>query len=141
MSIISLLIRGADNKEISKELKIPLPTIQRRTRNLFERKIVSDKVELNYRELGICRGLMHVYLRDGDTIDIARKLSQIDGMISVAIHVGNSDIVSEIAYNNSPSILKMICEIKKIPGVDRIVWSEEVYSMPSNRSISDLIDS
>ena len=45
--IIELLIANHDNSSISKKLNIPLPTIQRRTRKLFEKELVSTKVELN----------------------------------------------------------------------------------------------
>ena len=45
--IIELLVANNDNASISKKLDIPLTTIQRRTRKLFEKGLVSTKIELN----------------------------------------------------------------------------------------------
>src|SRR5215211_1277011 len=58
--IIELLIANHDNSFISQKLEIPLSTIQRRTRKLFEKEIISTKIELNYEKLGYKRGLLHV---------------------------------------------------------------------------------
>lgn len=44
---------------------------------------------------------MHIYLENGDGMSIARKISEIDGIIGVSVHIGNSDIVAEMAYRNS----------------------------------------
>ena len=42
--IIELLIANHDNSFISQQLAIPLSTIQRRTRKLFEKEIISTKI-------------------------------------------------------------------------------------------------
>ena len=57
--IIELLLANHDNSFISQKLGIPLSTIQRRTRKLFEKEIISMKTELNYEKLGYKRGLLH----------------------------------------------------------------------------------
>ena len=63
--IISLLILDYDNKKISSTLKIPLSTIQRRTRNILTTGIVKQEYTLNFKMLGIKKGLLHIYLSDG----------------------------------------------------------------------------
>jgi DNA-binding Lrp family transcriptional regulator len=140
LKIVGLLVSsGANNKDISRRLDIPLSTIQRRTRNLFDKGLVTSKVQVNYKEFGISRGLMHIYLHDGDAMGIAKKVSDIDGVIAVTIHIGNSDIVAEIVYKNGMSIMQIISNIKKIQGIEKVVWSEEIYSVPFRKSIDALL--
>ena len=49
-----------------------------------------------------------------------------DGILSVSLHVGNSDVISEFVYDSSKELLDIIAAIKQIAGADRVMWSEEV---------------
>ncbi|HEX5186084.1 MAG TPA: hypothetical protein VFV86_04260 [Nitrososphaeraceae archaeon] len=60
--IISLLVLGKDNKEISSTLKVPLSTIQRRTRKILQSGIVKVEYIPNFNLLGIKKGFLHTYL-------------------------------------------------------------------------------
>ena len=125
--IIELLIANHDNSSISKKLNIPLPTIQRRTRKLFEKELVSTKVELNYEKLGYKRGLLHIYLTKGLLDQIGKNVVEKRGIISVSVHVGNSDLVALFVYRDSKDLIETMSEIKQIEGVEKVLWSEEVY--------------
>ena len=92
--IISLLVIGYDNKQISSTLKIPLSTIQRRTRRILQSGMVKVEYQPNFKLLGIAKGLLHVYLRDGQLRSTGQKISEMEGILSSTIHVGNSDLVS-----------------------------------------------
>src|SRR5215212_7735887 len=78
--IIELLIANHDNSFISQKLEIPLSTIQRRTRKLFEKEIISTKIELNYEKLGYKRGLLHIYLKRGQLDKIGKIVVEKRGM-------------------------------------------------------------
>src|SRR6185295_4416203 len=93
--IISLLIPGLENKEISKELGIPLSTIQRRTRNIIRNGLVEIRIRPNFKKIGIKKGLLHVYIQSGNIKETALEISKLDGVLSSSIHVGNSDVVAE----------------------------------------------
>jgi Lrp/AsnC family transcriptional regulator, regulator for asnA, asnC and gidA len=125
--IIEMLISNNDNDSISKKLRIPLSTIQRRTRKLFEKEIVSSKIELNYEKLGYKRGLLHIYLQKGLMQQIGKLIVEKRGIISVSVHVGNSDLVALFVYRDSKDLLETMSEIKEIEGVEKVMWSEEVY--------------
>lgn len=56
MKVIELLTFGFNNKQISNKLKVPLSTIQRRTRKLGEKELILTKTEPNYEKLGFKRG-------------------------------------------------------------------------------------
>jgi hypothetical protein len=79
--------------------------------------------------LGIKKGLLHTYLRDGQIRKTAEKISQMEGILSVTIHVGNSDVVSEFVFDNSEDLIDIIAAIKEIQGVEQVVWSEEIYKI------------
>jgi DNA-binding Lrp family transcriptional regulator len=131
--IVSLLVLGYDNKKISSTLNIPLSTIQRRTRLILQSEIVTQEYEPNFKLLGIKKGLLHTYLRDGKLRKTAEKISEMEGILSVTIHVGNSDIVSEFVYDNSEDLVDIIASIKDIEGVGHIVWSEEIYRLKTHK--------
>ena len=131
--IVSLLVLGYDNKKISSTLKIPLSTIQRRTRRILQSGMVTLEYQPNFKLLGLKKGLLHTYLRDGQLRKTAEKVSEMDGILSVTIHVGNSDVVSEFVYDNSEELVDIIAAIKEIEGVERVVWSEEVFKVQTHK--------
>jgi DNA-binding Lrp family transcriptional regulator len=125
--IIALLCSGRDNRQISTQLKIPLSTIQRRTRRIISSGIVNVGVQPNFKRLGLKRGALHICLYDGDIRKRVTQLSKMDGMISSSVQIGNSDVVSDYAYENTDQLMNTISSIKHMEGVDRVMWSEEVY--------------
>jgi DNA-binding Lrp family transcriptional regulator len=129
--IISLLVTAHDNKQISQELKIPLSTVQRRVRNIMLSGIVAMKIVPNFKRLGIKKGLIHIYLNNGNIKESTSDVAKMDGFLSASVHVGNSDIVGEFVYEDSEQLVDAISAIKHMQGVDRVLWSEEVYSIES----------
>jgi DNA-binding Lrp family transcriptional regulator len=127
--IVSLLVLGYDNKKISSTLKIPLSTIQRRTRRILQSGMVTLEYTPNFKLLGLKKGLLHTYLHDGQLRKTGEKISKMGGVLSVTIHVGNSDVVSEFVYDNSEELVDIIAAIKQIEGVDKVVWSEEIFKL------------
>jgi hypothetical protein len=109
---------------------MPLSTVQRRTRNIMLSGIVNIKIEPNFKRLGIKKGMLHVYLRNGNIKETASKISKIGGILSSSVHVGNSDVVADFVYDSSEYLLDTITTIRHMDNVDRVMWSEEVYSIP-----------
>jgi DNA-binding Lrp family transcriptional regulator len=132
--IMSLMLSGLTNKQIAIKLKVPLSTIQRRTRKLIQKGMVTIKAEVNLEMIGFKRGLIHVYISNGNIDQIARKISMLDPIESVEIHIGNSDMIGNVIYNDSKQLLQTISDIKKVEGVVKIVWSEEVYNVKENNN-------
>jgi DNA-binding Lrp family transcriptional regulator len=130
--IISQLITNHDNKQISQELNIPLSTIQRRVRNILLSGIVTMNLEPDFKRRGIKKGLIHVYLRDGNIKKRAHEVAKLDGMLTVSVHVGKSDIVGEFVYEDSAHLADAISAIKHMGGVERVLSSEEVYAAQVN---------
>ena len=134
IKIIELMVDGRNNKQISSQLSMPLSTIQRRVRTLLVSGIITPRVHLNYEKLGFKTGLLHIYLKDGDIDEIAKKVYEVDGITSFEIHIGNSDILANVVYKEGKELLNIIVAIKKLEGVERIVWSERIYQSPSKET-------
>jgi Lrp/AsnC family transcriptional regulator, regulator for asnA, asnC and gidA len=134
IKIIELLTFGHNNKQISDRLQVPLSTIQRRARKLGEKEFIVTKTEPNYEKLGFKRGLIHIYISKGEIDSVGRKLSKMRGIISASVHVGNSDLVGFFIYRNTKQLLKMTTDVKQIEGVEKVMWSEEVYSIKVDKS-------
>ncbi|WP_458720815.1 Lrp/AsnC family transcriptional regulator [Candidatus Nitrosocosmicus sp. R] len=134
IKIIELMVDGRNNKQISSQLSMPLSTIQRRVRALLVSGIITPTVHLNYEKLGFKTGLLHIYLKDGDIDEIAKKVYEVDGITSFEIHIGNSDILANAVYKEGKQLLNIIAAIKKLEGVERIVWSERIYQSPSKET-------
>jgi DNA-binding Lrp family transcriptional regulator len=132
VKIMSLMVSNLPNKQIASKLKVPLSTIQRRTRKLIEKGMISMRAEVNLQMMGFKKGLIHVYISNGNIDQIARKICSLDPIESVEIHIGNSDMIGNAIYNDSKQLLQTISDIKKIDGVEKIMWSEEVYNFTSN---------
>jgi DNA-binding Lrp family transcriptional regulator len=123
------LIQGKTNQEISKNLKIPLSTIQRRAKSIFNKDILMSKIHINYELLGFSTGLVHIYLSGGNIDAIADRVYE-DGITSVEVHIGNSDILGHVIYKEGKDLLNIISAIKKMNGVEQVVWSERIYQSP-----------
>ena len=123
------MVAGYSNRAISDKVKKPLSTVQRKTRKLLESGLIKRKYELNYRKLGYKIGLLHIYLDDGNAQELAEKIHSIDDVLSVSMHIGNSDIVAEYACKDTVGLMDLMANVKKLPGIRNIVWSEEVYTV------------
>lgn len=131
--IIGLLLNGKNNKEISTKIRIPLSTVQRRVRNLIARDLVIFNSEINYHKMGFKIGMLHIYLEDGNFERIADRLKDLDGIISVEVHIGNSDLIANVVYKHSIELLELIAKVKSFEKIDKIVWSEMIYKVTSNK--------
>src|ERR1044072_7180903 len=124
LEIIQLMGLGKTNKQISVQIHLPLSTVQRRVRNLHSKGFVISNIQISYQKFGFKTGLLHVYLKDGNVKKLTKKMLELDGITSVEIHIGNSDILCHVIYKYSKDLLNLISKIKNFEGVDKIVWSE-----------------
>ena len=127
IKIIDLMILNKNNKQISQELRIPLSTVQRRVRNLISEGYVTFNAQINYQKLGFKTGLLHIYLKNGDIEETAKKIHNLQNVTTIEIHVGNSDILGHVVYKDGKALLNLISKIKKISDIEKIVWSERIY--------------
>ena len=142
LEIIQLMVLGKTNKQISAQIHLPLSTVQRRVRNLHSKGFVISNVQVNYHKFGYKTGLLHIYLKNGNIKKLTKKILELDGITSVEVHIGNSDILGNVIYKDSNDLLNLIATIKSMNEVERIVWSERVYQSPSkvNEKVKNLLN-
>jgi DNA-binding Lrp family transcriptional regulator len=131
LQIIELLVQGSSNGQIASKLKIPLSTIQRKTRKIMTSGLILSTISLNYEKFGYKIAQLHIYLQDGNIKETAKKVNEFDGVTSTEIHIGNSDVIANYVYKDSSELLDIIIQIKKLEGIDRVVWSERVSQIHS----------
>ncbi|HKO66154.1 MAG TPA: winged helix-turn-helix transcriptional regulator [Candidatus Nitrosocosmicus sp.] len=130
LEIIQLMVLGKTNKQISAQIHLPLSTVQRRVRNLHSNGFVISNVQVSYHKFGFKTGLLHVYLKNGNIKKLTNQILALDGITSVEIHIGNSDILGHVIYKHSKDLLDLESAIKNLNGVERVIWSERVYQSP-----------
>lgn len=128
LQLIDLLMAGHTSRQSAALLDKPPSTIQRRARLLIQKGAITPTFELGYLKLRVKRGFLHLYLNDGDISSITDKLLSRDGIFSVGVHLGNSDIVGQFVFQDSREVLDLVAWAKHMEGVGRVVWSEEVYA-------------
>lgn len=73
-------------------------------------------------------------MSDGNIDQVSKKVYDLDGITTVEFHVGNSDILGHVIYKDGKELLNIIVAIKKIDGVEKVVWSERIYQSPSKEA-------
>jgi len=134
------MLSGNTNRQIATKVSRPLSTVQRRTKKLIKMGWIKQTFELDYSRLGFKRGMLHIYLSDGDVYSVAEQVSKMAGVLSVTVHVGNSDVVANYVSRDSGELLELTIQVKKLPHIQRIVWSEEVAAIPGRSSIMSMLE-
>ena len=129
LKLLDLLARGSDKKQVSAIVNVPLSTIQRRVRKLFEKELVHSRIELNYSKMGFRKGLIDVNLSRCCIDKIGQQIADKKGISGVSVHIGSSDLVCTCICQSTNDLMLLLTDIRSIEGVDRATWSEEVYSI------------
>jgi Lrp/AsnC family transcriptional regulator, regulator for asnA, asnC and gidA len=140
IQILDLLTENNGNKHISKTLRIPLSTIQRRVRKLIEKGFVTYKNNIDFTKFGFKSGSLHIYLKNGNVNSLLDKISKLKGVTSLEVHIGNSDIIARVVYKKGQDLLNLISNIKNMEGIERIVWSEYIFDYPITSSNVSLLE-
>jgi DNA-binding Lrp family transcriptional regulator len=123
------------SKDLAAKLDKPLSTVQRRIRILFQNGYIKKKYEVDYLKLGCRKGLLDICLKDNDIECVAKKILKISGVILVSVPLGHSYLSVSFVYNTNDEVLRFIRQIKKLPEVQRVTWTEEVFSLPATQPV------
>ncbi len=139
LQLVDLLMSGHTSRQSAQILERPVSTIQRRVRLLIQNGALKPTFELGYSRLKIKKGFLHVYLNNGNFSSVVRKLLTFDGIYCAGVHLGNSDVIGTFIFGDSGEVLDLIALAKKMEGVERVVWSEEVYSKSSTPGLARIL--
>lgn len=127
---------------LATQLGLPRTTIQRR-RNFLEKHYLEFSYTLKLSELGYRRVDLLIYTGGGNTVNIAQKLLDRDEVVYVGQSIGEHtiDLRAEVIIKDNSQLLDLLEEVKAMPSVKDVVWSEIVRIMGKKRSVpSSVID-
>ena len=119
---------------LSRELDIPLSTVQRRRKRLeadFLEASYSPKLE----KLGWRVAMLFVHTEKGNTLGVGKEiLSWKDSTVRVwrAIGAETTDIITEAIFKENKDLMDIIERVKAIKGVTNISWIELVSTLGKN---------
>ena len=119
---------------LSRELDIPLSTVQRRRKRLeadFLEASYSPKLE----KLGWRVAMLFVHTEKGNTLGVGKEiLSWKDSTVRVwrAIGAETTDIITEAIFKENKDLMDIIERVKSIKGVTNISWIELVSTLGKN---------
>jgi hypothetical protein len=125
---------------LATKLGLPRTTIQRR-RNFLEKHYLEFSYSLKLNELGYRRVDLLIYTGGGDTIRIAEKLLERDEVVYVGRSIGEHtiDLRAEVIIKDNSQLLDLLEEVKAMPSVRDVVWSEIVKIVGRKRSVPSAV--
>jgi DNA-binding Lrp family transcriptional regulator len=126
--LIEMLSKGYTNKKIALHEKMPLSTIQRRIRRIYEKGYVIKKNEVDYRKLGFRKVYLFISLKGNFSYQVAQKISSLNGVLFISLVTGSIDILCICISRDTNDLFKIVQSIRAIERVDNVMWSEEVNS-------------
>ncbi len=127
---------------LATKLGLPRTTVQRR-RNYLEKHFLEFAYSLKLTDLGYRRVDMLIYTSGGGTMAIAKKLLQRDEVVYVGQSIGEHtiDLRAEVIIKDNSQLLDLLEEVKALPSVRDVVWSEIVKIVGKKRSVpSSVLD-
>jgi DNA-binding Lrp family transcriptional regulator len=137
--ILNILLNPSgriSSHELAKELGIPRTTLQRR-RNYLEKYFLEFEYTLKLKDLGYRRVDLLIYTGGGSTIAIAKKLLDREEVVYVGRSIGEHtiDLRAEVIISDNSQLLDLLEEVKAMPSVRDVVWSEIVHIVGKKRSV------
>ena len=118
------------------KLGIPRTTVQRR-RNYLEKHFLEFTYALKLKDLGFRRVDLLIYTSGGNTRHIAEKLLDRDEVVYVGTSIGEHtiDLRAEVIIKDNSQLLDLLEEIKGMPSVRDVIWSEIVQIVGRKKSV------
>jgi DNA-binding Lrp family transcriptional regulator len=127
---------------LTAKLGVPRTTIQRR-RRFLEKTYLEFSYSLNLKNLGFRRVDLLIYTGGGNTVAIAKSLLERDEVVYVGRSIGEHtiDLRAEVIIGDNSQLLDLLEEVKAMPSVRDVIWSEIVQIVGRKRSIpTSIID-
>ena len=135
LKLIELMISNPaikNNRQMSTKLGISLSTVQRRLRNLIQKRVLVSKFHVDYEKIGYRTGLIHVFKMKGNSNETIKAISKLKGTTSIEKYIGYSQILVSVVYKMSSNLSDIIDGITQMEGVQGITWSERIPTSPPN---------
>jgi hypothetical protein len=121
---------------LSRELDIPISTIQRR-RSRLDEILVETNYSLNVEKLGWKRAMLLISVSSGNASGIGKEILESGDMIESVYRMnGDSivDLMAEVVFKTNSELVSLMDQIKSKPGVRNVLWSEYVQLVGKNNN-------
>lgn len=145
IKIMKELVSNPDlsSTDIATKYHMPLSTIQRR-RTRLERSILKKSYRINMSEIGWRTADILIAVEKGKSEQIAKQILQKEkcNVISTALRIGHPqvDLAARAIYRDSEALHRLVENIRALPFVTFVEWSEEVKVVGDNYpNVIDLV--
>jgi DNA-binding Lrp family transcriptional regulator len=128
--------------KMSRELDIPLSTIQRRRKRLQD-ILIETNYSLKSEKLGWRNASLYVSSTSGRTEVIGKEILDMSELVSsVTRTVGDSsfDLKVDMIFKTIEDLTTLIDKIKSMEGVSAVIWSESLKLIGRNETGKKVID-
>nr|WP_294806837.1 Lrp/AsnC family transcriptional regulator [uncultured Nitrososphaera sp.] len=132
---------GVSSLTLSKELDIPLSTVQRRRKRL-EANLLEMSYTLKVERFGWRTATLFISTRNGMTAAVGKEiLSWKDSVSCVSRTMGENsiDLKADIVFKDNEELVEMIGRIKATEGVEKVSWSEQIRAIGHNSGLISYI--
>lgn len=118
---------------LSRQLDVPLTTVQRRRKRL-ESEFIEMYYVLKLEKLGWRRANLLISTEEGRTRMIGKELLTRSSISSVSTTIGEHtiDLLADAVFKDNAELLNIIEWVKSIEGVKQVVWTEAVERLGEN---------
>lgn len=136
--ILKALLESKGNPssiQLSRDLDIPLSTIQRRRKRL-EEEFVKESYSLKYEKFGKRQVTFIAMLGAGDKSQVANQILSLEKVISLGRTFGDSaDLKIEAIVENNQDLMQLSEKIKSIPGIHKLCWFESLEVLGQKKGL------
>jgi DNA-binding Lrp family transcriptional regulator len=145
-AIIAELLKDANIniKGLSKKIKVPFSTVQRRTRELQSSSVLTKRFHIDIGSyLGVRRGDIIINIDKGKTKQVIQRILQNyrqRNILSISTRLNHMhNIVVSIVYKDEDELYEIMENIKSMPNVIGLEWSETVQDIEYPDAIENLV--
>jgi DNA-binding Lrp family transcriptional regulator len=121
--------------QLSRDLDIPLSTVQRRRKRL-EEECVSESYSLQYEKFGRKHVTLIISVGTGDSAKIANEILELEKVTLVSRTMGdNADLKAEAVVETNEELAHICQTIKAMPGVQKLSWFETLELLAEKREL------
>jgi DNA-binding Lrp family transcriptional regulator len=139
--ILKALLESAGSPssiQLSRDLDIPITTVQRRRKRL-EEEFISESYTLNYEKFAMRHVTFLVSFNAGNTLEFKKEILALQKVIALTRTFGDgADLKIEAILGTNQEFIELSEKIKALPGVQKVSWFESIESLGKN-NVADLL--
>ena len=129
--------------KLSRELNIPLSTIQRRRKRLQD-SLIETRYSLKIEKLGWRNATLLISTASGKIETIGQEILDMSDLVSSvtrAMGASTFDLRVEVIFKTNTDLMMLIDRIKSTEGVSGLIWSESLKLIGKRETNNKIIDS